>query len=408
VRLDLSARQSIIKKMALEYKRAGKKQKGMILANVIELTEYNRKYAITILNGYSRIVYATLNGKTVKYRAQGKKQKRKRKKIYDTAVFEALKKLWYIFDCICGKRLVYMIRTMLISLMLEKEIVCTDIVRDKLLSISACQADRMLSSERKALQMHGMSHTRPGSMVKYQIPIRRSGEWQEATKPGYFAMDLVGHEGGNAHGDFACTLNMTDIYTGWTEPSALKNKAQKWTFEAIKHVRTRLPFEIVGLHSDSGAEFINNTLYRYCNAEHIIFTRSRPNHKNDNAHVEQKNNTVIRRFLGYSRYDTDEEVAVMNRLYERLRLYVNFFMPSSKLKSKERIGSRIKKRYEPYRTPYERLVSSGILSLEKQSILEKQKMGLNPAKLIREINSIQQQLMRIQNQKVAAAAKRAI
>lgn len=226
--------------------------------------------------------------------------------------------------------------------------------------------------------------------------------------PGYIAMDLVGHEGGNARGDFAFTLNMTDINTGWTEPCAIKNKAQKWTFEAIKQVQARLPFKIAGLHSDSGSEFINDILYRYCKAENINFTRSRPNRKNDNAHVEQKNNTVVRRFVGYHRYDTDEELAVMNLLYEKLRLYVNFFMPSAKLKSKERMGSRIIKKYEPYRTPYERLIISGILTEEKKASMEKIRLRLNPAVLMREINRFQDQLMRMQSQKVCAVHKRAV
>jgi hypothetical protein len=221
-------------------------------------------------------------------------------------------------------------------------------------------------------------------------------------------MDLVGHEGGNASGDFALTLDMTDINTGWTEPFSVKNKAQKWTFEAIKEIRTRLPFEIKGLHSDSGSEFINNILYRYCKSEHIHFTRSRPNRKNDNAHVEQKNNAVIRRFVGYCRYDTDEEVTVLNQLYVKLRLYVNFFMPSAKLKSKERIGSRIVKKYEPYRTPCERLLSSGILSEEKKESLEEIRLSLNPAELMREINRHQDRLMQIQNQKARAITRRAV
>jgi hypothetical protein len=406
VRLSLNTRHDILKKKALEYKRADKKEKGRILTDVLELTEYNRKYVITILNGYCRVLYTVINGKRVEIRAQKKKQKRKRRKIYNAEVFDVLKRLWYIFDCICGKRLVYMIRAMLVSLIQRKEIICSKIVREKLLAISASQADRVLAQERKAMQIRGISHTRSRTMVKYQIPIRRSGEWQEASRPGYLAMDLVGHEGGNARGDFAFTLNMTDINTGWTEPFAIKNKAQKWTFEAIKQVQARLPFKVAGLHSDSGSEFINAILYRYCKSEHIHFTRSRPNRKNDNAHVEQKNNTIVRRFVGYHRYDTDEEVTVMNLLYERLRLYVNFFMPSAKLKSKERLGSRIIKKYEPYRTPCERLIDSGILSERIKADLEKTKKSLNPAKLMREISRLQEQLMRMQHQK-ARVIKRA-
>lgn len=405
MRLSLKTRQDILRKKAMEYKRASKKQKGKILAEVIELTEYNRKYAITILNGYCRVVHTEIDGTRVTMKAHKPKHKRKRKKIYDTDVFMVLRKLWCIFDCICGKRLVYMIRAMLVSLILKKEIECTEIVKAKLFTISASQADRMLAPERKAMQIRGMSHTRPHSMLKYQIPIRRNGEWYSKAEPGYLAMDLVGHEGGNARGDFAFTLNMTDIATGWTEPCAIKNKAQKWTFEAIKHIRGRLPFKVVGLHSDSGSEFINAILYRYCKSEHIQFTRSRPNRKNDNAHVEQKNNMVVRRFVGYHRYDTDDEVALMNLLYERLRLYVNFFMPSAKLKSKERIGSRIVKKYEPYRTPYERLLDLDILSGKDKAILEKTKKNLNPAKLMREISRLQEQLMRIQNQKVRAVKR---
>ena len=211
----------------------------------------------------------------------------------------------------------------------------------KLRKISASTIDRLLKRERKKLEIKGRKGTKPGTLLKHKIPIRTFADWND-NKPGFMEIDLVSHDGGNEYGDFAQTLDMTDIYSGWTETRAVKNKAHKWVFEAIREVRKDLPFDLLGIDSDSGGEFINHALYNYCVEEKITFTRGRSYRKNDNCYVEQKNYSVVRRAVGYFRYDTDEEVDILNALYGYLRLYTNHFQPVMKLVEKVRIGSKVR------------------------------------------------------------------
>ncbi|MGH9342059.1 MAG: integrase catalytic domain-containing protein, partial [Acidobacteriota bacterium] len=220
-------------------------------------------------------------------------------------------------------------------------------------------------------------------------------QWDEAS-PGFVEVDLVAHEGGNSRGDYAQTLDLTDVCSGWTELAAVKNKAQVWVFEALEQIRSRLPFPLLGLDSDNGGEFINHHLYRYCEKEGITFTRSRPLRKNDNCFVEQKNYSVVRRFVGYERYDSEKELEVLNQLYEALRLYVNFFLPSQKLREKIRQGSRVTKRYDRAQTPFRRLLASAHISKSAKAKLGRQFRQLNPQQLHRQILGCQEKLMAIQ------------
>jgi len=218
--------------------------------------------------------------------------------------------------------------------------------------------------------------------------------------PGFIEIDLVGHDGGYAWGEYIQSLNAVDICTGWTETVAVRNKAQVWVFEALKHIRERLPFELLGIDSDNGAEFINAHLLKYCNAEGLTFTRSRPYRKNDNCHVEQKNYTVVRQYVGYLRHDTDEELMVMNDLYRDLRLYLNYFHPVAKLTLKQREGSRVKKKYDIPKTPYRRVLDSDDVPDEFKRRLRQVYDRLNPAELKRKITKAQNRLFNI------AASKR--
>lgn len=208
-------------------------------------------------------------------------------------------------------------------------------------------------------------------------------------------IDLVGHDGGDARGEFMQTLDVTDVCTTWTETEAVKNKAQVWVFEALKNIRERLPFELIGIDSDSGAEFINHELYRYCQQEGITFTRSRSYRKNDNCFVEQKNYSVVRRAVGYLRYDTEKELRLINELYRNLRLYTNFFQPSMKLKEKTRVGSKVTKKYDSAKTPYQRVLVSPHISDSIKRRLKRRYKTLNPASLKRKITGLQQKLIRM-------------
>ncbi len=212
-------------------------------------------------------------------------------------------------------------------------------VRGKLLSISASTIDRLLAPDRARLSLTGRAGTKPGTLLKHQIPVRTFSEWDDAL-PGFVEIDLVGHEGGVIRGEYCQTLDVTDVATGWTETRAVKNKAQVHVFAAIKEIREALPFPLLGIDSDNGSEFINNELHRYCQDKRITFTRSRAYKKNDGCYVEQKNWSVVRRNVGYARFDTLEELAVLNELYAFLREHTNFFMPSAKLLSKTRTAPR--------------------------------------------------------------------
>ena len=244
----------------------------------------------------------------------------------------------------------------------------------------------------------GRRGTKPGTLLRHQVPIRTFADWDEAC-PGFVEVDLVGHEGGLGRGDYAQTLDVTDLHSGWTELAAVRNKAQVWVFEALQQIRERLPFELLGLDSDNGAEFINYQLHRYCGQEQITFTRSRPLRKNDNCFVEQKNYSVVRRFAGYARYGTETELEVLKQLYGLLSPYVNFFLPSQKLQEKIRQGSRVTKRYDRAQTPDRRLLDSTQLSKQAKAELRRRFRRLNPAQLHREIVRLQEQLVALQTRK---------
>jgi hypothetical protein len=309
-------------------------------------------------------------------------------------VFTALLNIWLIMDCICGKRLAPMLKELVPLLQKHREITIDAATKGKLLTISAATIDRLLKAERKKQQLKGRSHTKPGTLLKYQIPIRTFAQWDEK-RPGFVEIDLVGHDGGDPSGDFAQTLNVTDIATGWTEAQAVKNKAQRWVLEAITDMRVRFPFDILGIDSDNDAEFINNHLYRYCKEEKITFTRARSLRKNDNCFIEQKNCSVVRRAVGYMRHDTQLELEILNELYGFLRLYSNFFQPVMKLLEKTRIGSKVKKKYDEAQTPYQRVLASPDLPKENKKQLRSQYRKLNPAELKRKIETLQQRLIQV-------------
>jgi len=389
-------KKAVTRELRDRYQRSPKKEKSIILNGFIQLTGYNRCYACQVLNVKKEKVLGYLNiaGKKIKYIADKRKIKRKKKKIYDQDVLVALKEIWKICDYICSKRLAPFLSEIIPVLERWGEIKLNLKVREKLFKISAATIDRMLADTRKKYRIKGRSTTRPGTLLKKSIPIRTFADWDEKV-PGFFEVDLVSHDGGATKGDFAQSLNFTDIATGWEEMVAVKNKAQVWVFAGIKRIEGRLPFSILGIDSDNGAEFINAHLIRYCEEHKITFTRSRPYRKNDSCFVEQKNWSVIRRAVGYARYDTDKELNTLNELYGYLRLYVNFFQPVKKLIKKERIGSKVIKRYDEAKTPYRRVLASPDIEDEIKMKLKNQYDMLNPAELKRKITKLQNKLLKL-------------
>lgn len=398
MRLTMTERKKATAVMASRYQRASRKDKGTMLDEFVALTGYRRSYASFVLSshgarrriGAHRVMVADV-------RKQGRGGGRP--KVYGQDVLSVLVTIWYLMDCICGKRLAPILAEVLRKLEHFREITVDEQVRGKLGGLSAATIDRLLAPERKKYALKGRSKTKPGTLLKHQVPIRTFSDWDEQ-RPGFVEVDLVGHDGGDSRGEYVQTLNVTDVCTGWTEMQAVRNKAQRWVFEALQDIRGRMPFPLVGIDSDNGGEFINDQLVRYCQDEKITFTRTRSYRKNDNCFVEQKNYSIVRRAVGYARYDTEDDLRLLNELYPYLRLYSNFFQPTMKLIEKTRDGSTVIKKYDTAMTPYQRVLQSPLVEETDKKALKKLYRSLNPAALKRQITKMQDRLLR------AAASKK--
>jgi len=393
MRLTMQDRKSVTKAMARQYRRGRKKDKGVILTQFVEATGYNRVYAARLLRNHGKRVVVK-PGIVVEGSARVKRKPPGREKYYDEAVVKVLKELWAIADHICGKRLVVFVRQTLPCLVRNGELRIGPEVQGKLMRISAASIDRLLAPQRKKYELKGRSGTKPGTLLKHQIPVRTFADWDDA-QPGFLEIDLVGHDGGSTANEYCQTLDATDVATGWSEQIAVPTKAQRWVFEAIEEMRNRLPFPLHGLDSDNGSEFINHHLVSYCKQNQITFTRSRAGRKNDGCYVEQKNWTIVRRFAGYGRYEKDDACKCLNDLYVVVRKYVNFFMPSQKLIEKVRHGSRVTRRYDAPQTPYQRVLASDAVDASTKRRLKRRYATLNPAALKRRIEALQQELVKL-------------
>lgn len=392
--LTMRERRAITREVARRYRKARKKEKGGMLNEFVATTDYNRTYASWVLSNWGREISRRLKNwdKIVLVKDPKLKKKRARPRFYDQAVLSVIKKAWKVLNRPCGKRLAPFLSEIISSLERHGEITIEPSVREKVLQISAATIDRALKDERKKWQVKGKSTTKPGSLLKSQIPVRTFSEWNE-NKPGFIEVDLVGHDGGYLDSFYIQTLTATDIHTGWTETEAVKNKARVWVFGGLKNIRNRFPFPILGIDSDNGGEFINHPLYEYCLSEKITFTRSRPHRKNDTCYVEQKNYSVVRKMVGYARYDTEEEQEILNQLYRLLSLYTNYFQPLRKLIKRERVGAKVKKRYDVPKTPYRRIMEIPAITERTKETLTRLYNQINPAQLKREMEKLQERLI---------------
>lgn len=390
MRITMIDRRMLTKLNCERYRKATKKEKGRMLDAFVEQAQCSRDHARRLLRNHGRRVevkpLVLVEGDARKRRS------RPRKKVYGPEVVAPLKRVWEILDCICGKLLAAAMSEVLPRLVECGELKVRKSVQKKLLAMSASTIDRLLKPEREKFRFKKRrGGTKPGTLLKSQIPVRTFADWDEQ-QPGFFEMDLVAHEGGNASGDYCHTLDLTDVHTGWTVQRAVLNKAEKWTFEALKQLRTELPFPIKGLDSDNGGEFINHNLYRYCKDEKISFTRARPRRKNDNCYVEQKNWSVVRRFVGYARYEGQAACDTLNQLYRVLGDYINFFMPTMKLKEKIQTGGHCLRRYDDPQTPFQRVLASPDVDAATKQRLRRYYRRLNPAQLRRQIEALQKKL----------------
>lgn len=328
--------------MKQRYRKAGKKEKGDMLNEFISVTEYHRKHAMAILSG--------------RHTPKSRPLRRRRKRTYTDEDKRAVWQLAEVFDQIGSKRLRAGMEQELARLRSAGHVAVSAGSFERLKQVSASTLDR-LRAEQRVVGRRLSGGTKPGSLLKTQVPIRTFADWNDK-QVGFMEIDLVQHDGGNPRGIFACTLHATDVCTGWCEPMAVENKAHARVFEALKHLRARLPFALLGIDSDNGAEFINAALIGYADEERLTFTRGRVGRKNDNAFIEQKNWTIVRRLVGDARFDTPAQVKALNAVYARYRLYINFFLPVTKLIGKERHDQRVRKVYDLPRTPFQRLLDS--------------------------------------------------
>ena len=351
------------------YFRAAKKVKTEILNEFAATTGMHRKAVIRSLNRRGR--------------SSGKK-KRGRPRLYGPEAIAALRVVWEASDCLCSKRLQPFLPELVGILKKCGELTMTGNTEAQLCQMSPSTIDRALRRWRGSGTRRGLSTTKPGILLKNSIPIRTFSDWNE-NKPGYLEADLVAHCGESVEGFHLTTLSTVDVATGWCEPVAVWGKGQERVGGAIYHVRKQLPMPMLGLDSDNGSEFINQSLYNYCQRHGIVFTRSRSYKKNDSCHVEQKNWTVIRRVIGYERFSSKAAFQALQDIYSLLRLYINFLQPVSKLVRKNRHGAKVCKVYDTARTPYQRLLMSEVLTEEKKSELADTYSALNPVTLLKEI-----------------------
>lgn len=354
------------------YQKARKKDQSAILDEFVATTGYHRKHASALLAGQRE------------WRDPTQPLSRPRPAFYTLEDQQAIFWLIELFDGIGSKRLRVAMDTELPHLRRNRHLRISRLCYQHLLQISPSTIDRW----RKAARPPGRrlrGGTKPGTLLKHQIPIRTFADWDDK-RPGFAEIDLVQHDGGLSKGDFACTLDFTDVATGWTELAATPNKAQVHVFAALQQIRARLPFPLLGLDSDNGSEFINDELRRYCLQEHLTFTRGRAGRKNDNPFVEEKNWSAVRRLVGYGRYDTPQQVAQLNALYKVYRLYFNHFLPLTKLLQTEYHGSRVKKIYDAPKTPYQRVLDSPEVSEAAKAKLRREHAKLDVVLLKRELD----------------------
>jgi len=367
--MSLKSKRELLEVVRPRYLKASKAEKQTMLDEFTSATGYHRKHAVRVLKNQVQ-VQNHLKGKIKTY-----------KTIYRGEVVQALEQIWEIYGHICSKRLQPFLPEAIKVLERCQEIELSKDTKELLLKISSASIDRCLRPVR-IKSSHCLSTTKPGSLLKNLIPVRTFTEWNEE-RPGFMEIDLVAHCGNTTEGQYLNTLTCTDICSGWTDVTALPHRSQEAVSKAIHRMRQRLPFPVLGIDSDNGSEFINDLLYRYCLDEKITFTRSRPYKKNDQAHVEQKNWSVVRHTVGYDRWETEQELVLLENVYDDLRFYINFFQPSFKLIGKECIGNKTIKRYDPAKTPYQRVLERKDIALQAKARLMNLYLQLNPAQLRR-------------------------
>ena len=368
-------KQAVIRAFSKQYKHMRKKEKSELLSRLVVITGYSRKHLMEILPNSSKV----------------RERKKRIQESQYMQIIKSLRTLWAVSNYACGKRLKPLIPSLIAALRRHKELIVFPEERKLLLQISSATIDRLLTHDRKRINIKGRSRTKPGSLLKHQIPIKMWTDWDNA-KVGFLEIDSVHHCGISLFGDYIFTLDTTDVATGWNECCAHLGKGEYRTLQALETVRRRLPFPLLGIDFDCGGEFVNWHLVRYCQNNKITYTRARETIKNDQAYIEQQNYSVVRRFVGYQRLDTEKQLEILNKLYELLSDYQNFFQPVMRLKTKVRDGARVKRIYDTPLTAYQRVLKRKDIPKETKQNLRERYKKLNPKKLLLEITNLGKKL----------------
>ena len=403
MRLDMKTRKKICGKIYRRYQKAGKKGKGKILDEYTQTLDYSRDYLAHLLANWGKIRYARLDGKPVKFAAKepakgrqkacgGKKTGRPEK--YAKAFCEVLKSIWELFDCQCGKLLAPLIRGIIDFLVTEYHL--DNGLKVLLETVSPATIDRKLKKARERYRVKGISTTKRGTLLKSKIPIKVCFNRDERN-PGFFETDTVSHCGARASGRYCQTLTLADVGSGRTEECALLNNAHRWVKEQIAKTKESLPFPMRGIDSDNGGEFINHQLLDWCVRNGIAFTRGRPYRKNDNCFVEQKNGDIVRKTVGYDRFEGEKAAQALAEVYRYLNPLLNYYYPTIRLIAKEKLPSgRYKKIYEKNpQPPYQRLLASPLISDECKDELRRRAALFNPIELKRKMDEARERLLKL-------------
>lgn len=375
--MDMRSREQYLASVRQEYRQASRKEKTRLLNEARKRTRLNRKVLIRKLAHEPAAKVA--------------RARKARAVSYGAEVVTALVKVWELFDYPCGERLAAVLGSELERLRKTRELRCTHAVAEKLRRVSARTIDRLLAREKRVRQLRRNRTPAAHPLLYQRIPVKVAAEWDTA-QVGNLQMDYVEHCGRSNAGEYVHTLSAVDIASGWWEGEAIPSRSQQATKEGMQAIRKRLPFRIREIHPDNDTGLINELVWRYCKSARIKMSRSRPYKKNDNAWVEQRNWTHVRKVVGYERFDTTGELGLLREVYACLRLYKNFFQPTMKLVSKERVGGKIHRRYDKPRTPYQRLLESGQLSAPAQAALERTYENLRVGTLRRRIEDLRDQL----------------
>lgn len=393
----MTSRAEITTKFAKAYGKAGKKDKGRILDQVVEVTGWSRDNA-------RRRLGATAKRPPGSGRAVAKPARKPRGSKYSYDAIKVLRRVWAASGGQCGRYLAVSMRLQLDGLERGGELVdgvdrYSPAVRAELLAMSSASIDRYLAPAKAKDQIRGESTTKPSPLLRSSIKIRRAGDEVEA-EPGFFEGDTVAHCGPTLRGEFARTLNLTDVHTGWVFTRSMRNNAHAHIVDALNAAIDEIPFEVTGLDFDNGTEFLNKAVIKWAGEREIFFTRSRPYKKNDQATIESKNNHLVRKYGFYYRYDTPEELAVLNRLWRLVNDRFNYLTPTKKPIGfgSDRNGRR-KRLYDKPATPLARLLAAKVLTAEQEAELIIYRDSLNPAKIAREISDLQNVLLKLAKEK---------